>query len=594
MNKKQETNIQTDTLEKTDIQTKIQTEIQDKFKLPIFYNNKKMELTKNIITDLELTKCINDKEKPILNYIFQPTNCFGETIMPNISKYYTTDISFLKNTQKMIKMYKKSIHKKENKQFSAYDFQSVYNAWIEIKGETSFCEKYLYIDWDSCKFLNKNTTFLQAMSIYNITSPIISLFMPIVILIIPFIILKFRGIKVTVNEYLDILKIIISNHAICKMFTDFHKVDSLQRVYLIASSALYVFSIYQNILTCIRFYSNMKKIHDYLNKFNAYIDYTIDKFDQYLNITKTINCYNNFNEEIVTNKIILSKFKDRIKDTFSFSITFMKIMQIGDILHSFYDLYDDIELHNAFTYSFGFHGYLDNLNGLVKNINEKRLNKATLANNEDKNKFYKQYYPTFLFDKHVKNDCDLKTNMIITGPNASGKTTLLKTTIINTILTQQFGYGCYKNAIVTPYKYIHCYLNIPDTSGRDSLFQAEARRCKEIIDCISKNKKEKHFCVFDELYSGTNPEEATESAIAFMEYITKYSFVSCILTTHYIDLCKKLEKNTSITNYNMKTITSNDTLDYTYILQKGISEIKGGCQVLVDMQYPKEILDKIK
>jgi hypothetical protein len=37
---------------------------------------------------------------------------------------------------------------------------------------------------------------------------------------------------------------------------------------------------------------------------------------------------------------------------------------------------------------------------------------------------------------------------------------------------------------LSPFDHIHSYLNIPDTSGRDSLFQAEARRCKEILDCI--------------------------------------------------------------------------------------------------------------
>ncbi len=65
--------------------------------------------------------------------------------------------------------------------------------------------------------------------------------------------------------------------------------------------------------------------------------------------------------------------------------------------------------------------------------------------------------------------------MIITGPNASGKTTILKTTLINTILTQQFGCGFYSEATMYPFNHIHCYLNIPDTSGRDSLFQSETR-----------------------------------------------------------------------------------------------------------------------
>jgi dsDNA-specific endonuclease/ATPase MutS2 len=86
--------------------------------------------------------------------------------------------------------------------------------------------------------------------------------------------------------------------------------------------------------------------------------------------------------------------------------------------------------------------------------------------------------------------------MIITGPNASGKTTILKSTLINIIFTQQFGCGFYEFADVAPFNHIHCYLNIPDTSGRDSLFQAEARRCKEILDIISTNKKETNFFGF--------------------------------------------------------------------------------------------------
>ena len=42
----------------------------------------------------------------------------------------------------------------------------------------------------------------------------------------------------------------------------------------------------------------------------------------------------------------------------------------------------------------------------------------------------------------------------------------------------------------------------------------------------------------------------------------------------------------------MKTIyKTNDSFEYTYELQKGISKIKGGFKVLQDMNYPKEILD---
>ena len=81
----------------------------------------------------------------------------------------------------------------------------------------------------------------------------------------------------------------------------------------------------------------------------------------------------------------------------------------------------------------------------------------------------------------------MKKNIILTGPNAAGKTTLLKSSIINLLFIQQIGYGYFKSAEVTPFDYIHSYINIPDTSSRDSLFQAEARRCKEIINVVKEN-----------------------------------------------------------------------------------------------------------
>ena len=181
--------------------------------------------------------------------------------------------------------------------------------------------------------------------------------------------------------------------------------------------------------------------------------------------------------------------------------------------------------------------------------------------------------------------------MIVTGPNASGKTTVLKSAMINILFSQQFGCGFYQAAKLKPYKHIHCYLNIPDTSGRDSLFQAEARRCKEIIDIVDANKDNTHFCVFDELYSGTNPEEAVVSAVAFMEYLIRSPNVSCMLTTHFIKVCKRLKRNENISNYHMVALKTDNKIQYTYKMKSGVSNVKGGINVLIDMNYPREIID---
>ena len=165
--------------------------------------------------------------------------------------------------------------------------------------------------------------------------------------------------------------------------------------------------------------------------------------------------------------------------------------------------------------------------------------------------------------------------------------------MMNFMLSQQIGYGFYKSAKITPYKYIHCYLNIPDTSGRDSLFQAEARRCKEIMEAITESKpSEKHFCIFDEIYSGTNPYEAMASAYSYLEYLSKYKNVSFMITTHYTDLCKKVEKNEmNIVNKHMEIYKTNETFQYSYLLKSGISEVKGGVKVLQDLGYPTDMID---
>ena len=98
-------------------------------------------------------------------------------------------------------------------------------------------------------------------------------------------------------------------------------------------------------------------------------------------------------------------------------------------------------------------------------------------------------------------------------------------------------------------------MNIPDTSGRDSLFQAEARQCKDILEQITASKKDdSHLIIFDELYSGTNPFEASAAAYGYLKYMNTMKNVRFYLTTHFVDLCEKLDKENKIINKHMVTI----------------------------------------
>ena len=192
----------------------------------------------------------------------------------------------------------------------------------------------------------------------------------------------------------------------------------------------------------------------------------------------------------------------------------------------------------------------------------------------------------------IKNDINLKNNLIITGPNASGKTTTIKSVLINLFLSQSCGFGCYDKCKMQLYDNFYSYLNIPDTSNRDSLFQAEARRCKDIIAKIEENRDERHFCIFDEIYSGTNPNDAVLCANVYLKGMNMYKdSVDYIITTHYVDLCKKLDKEKYITNKRMIVEEKDKKLNYTYKIEDGISQINGGFQVLKDLDYPQYLLD---
>ncbi len=134
------------------------------------------------------------------------------------------------------------------------------------------------------------------------------------------------------------------------------------------------------------------------------------------------------------------------------------------------------------------------------------------------------------------------------------------------------------------------------------MFQAESRRCREIITCLLEYKTKRHFCIFDELYSGTNPYEAVASAYGFIKYLNTFENVDLLLTTHYSKLCKLLEVE-RVENMHMKIEKicgqgqgqeekkELNSIRYTYKLGKGISSVKGGIKVLQDLDYPIEIIN---
>ena len=124
---------------------------------------------------------------------------------------------------------------------------------------------------------------------------------------------------------------------------------------------------------------------------------------------------------------------------------------------------------------------------------------------------------------------------------------------------------------LTPFSLITTYLNIPDSKGKESLFEAEVRRSQEYIKTLQKlDKKKFSFVIMDEIFSSTNPEESISGAYAIANTISKYSNSMTVLTTHYSYL-SKLEKTGKFRNYKIPiTRDENGQIKYLYKISRCI------------------------
>jgi dsDNA-specific endonuclease/ATPase MutS2 len=336
----------------------------------------------------------------------------------------------------------------------------------------------------------------------------------------------------------------------------------------------------------------MKTIHSHFKEIQNYLDHSIHSMKNYLKYSTSLQSHNEFNINLISKIETLNEIRSKISSISEYNLyNISKIKEIGRVLKYFYELHTSSIYEETIMYSIGFNGYIDCIEGLQKNIIEKKINFATFIHSTKKNVFKHSYYANLKNSNPIKNTIKLKKNLVVTGPNASGKTTILKSTLINIIFTQQFGCGFYKSAKLKPYKFIHCYLNIPDTSGRDSLFQAEARRCKEILDCITEHPEKTHLCIFDEIYSGTNPNDAVMCAKLYLKGLNRYkNKVDYMITTHYIDVCEHFKNKPSVKTKKMNVKECPEKLEYDYQMTDGISYVNGGIFILKQLLILKLLL----
>lgn len=540
------------------------------FKLPITYR-KHYPVPITMIKDLELKDTV-DTGLSMYDRLFDPKTELAKATARQWD-VFTDDTSFLEETVRLVRETEMPVHAPDE----------FLECWRRVQDTADFTTVFQFIEQKQLEILNTSSKFLCALSVYSMTSPLLFIISPLIMLLIPFVMLKAKNMPVTWSEYRILLMGILKNHAIGGLVTGFAGASINQKMYLVVVAVFFGIQMYSNVQTCFTFFKNIRYVHLTLNRAKSYADHilkTVDAFKEI--IVKGLPTYEHFTIDMNEHAQVLRDYHTQLCAVRPGSLTWGEVAQMGNVRQLFYRLKTDVKLKNAFEYSFGLHGFAENISMLKTKLGND-VNACTFGN---ETKFSKAVY---VGTKHRPNSY-VVSNCAITGPNAAGKTTFIKTTMLNVLFSQQFGMGYYKTATVNPYQALCCYLNIPDTSGRDSLFQAEARRCKEIINSIQETRI---LCIFDELFSGTNPAEASASAYAFLLYLVSKPQCTFLLTTHFLDVCSKIE-GTSIKNMNMKTQGMGESLKYLYKFSKGISRVKGGVQVLQDLGYPTSIVECAK
>lgn len=180
-------------------------------------------------------------------------------------------------------------------------------------------------------------------------------------------------------------------------------------------------------------------------------------------------------------------------------------------------------------------------------------------------------HPLLPRNKCVENDIHITTQpffMIITGANMAGKSTYLRTIGVNHVLGSM-GLPVYAKKLTFSVGKLFTNLRTADSLvNHESYFFAELKRLKMIINRLESGEKGL-FIILDEILKGTNSEDKQKGSYAFMKKLVNLQ-ANGIIATHDLvlgDLENELPLH--IANFHFDAEIKDDTLQFSYTLQKG-------------------------
>ena len=531
-------------------------------------------ISNNVYRDLEIFEDFYDNtENSIFNKINKNKTISGEIYLHEKLRAPTNSIELLEKQQNELKIIINNKLFLKEKLESIVLFEKNLLTFCETIDEQDIVIGNTFINFKPFSFLNNNEQFLNFYNNYNIFAPVYSAISPILIILIPFLLSKLLFFKnIDLNKYTNIIKFATFG---IPALTFSMKPNVSNIIKTIFGVLLYLFSLYNSTSFSFATQAILKKIHSKLvnlKKYLSVISEIHNKFKNQIELPNEIHEYKQLNNSIFDKKFSLISNK-------------------GTILK----VYKHIKENNSvIKKSILLLGKIDYLYGLSHLITENNYSLVKYIRKTEPSLFIKNFYHPFI-DKAVKNSIDIgfkeKQNVLLTGPNAGGKSTLIKTLCLSVVLAQTIGIVSAENMLMTPFHYINSYINIVDVKGRKSLFENEMERILNHINKLKTlRKNEFSFIIIDELFSGTNPKEGIASSYAIGETLSNYNNSISIITTHFNYLTNLKDYK----NYKMEMFKSNNGSDinFTYKLKPGKSKDTIAIDLLKNKNFDNSIVEK--
>ncbi len=195
------------------------------------------------------------------------------------------------------------------------------------------------------------------------------------------------------------------------------------------------------------------------------------------------------------------------------------------------------------------------------------------------------YHP--LITQPVANCIEESRCVLLTGSNASGKSTFLKTVAINAILAQTI-HTCVAAACKTGFYRVMSSMALKDNlETGESYYMVEIKSLKRIMVETDKEHSANTMCFVDEVLRGTNTVERVAASSRILQSLSE-SGAFVFAATHDIELTHLLEK--SYANYHFREEVKDDDISFNYILNKGRATTRNAIKLLSIMGYDEAVI----